>query len=119
MNPKRDSNEKLEAMRDALCRYMDEIQHQCTILQKVKDEHNQLKEAVHDAMEILEQASCGSVGSEGYTLEELKSFWERGQNAEDDAYYDTCQTAWRTLEKGLVNSQLPTNKDRGFPYATR
>ncbi len=56
---------------------------------------------VEEAMEVLHYAPCGAVGAEGMTIAEMQEAWNRGQFAEDDATYDTCQHAYRLLEKAL------------------
>ena len=50
--------------------------------------------------EVLEQLSCGGIGAEGPTLEELDEFVETNQKPYgDDQDYHTVQYAWRLLEK--------------------
>ena len=53
---------------------------------------------IQDAMKVLEQASCGAIGKNGATLEEMEQVWNKGGIYGEDAYYDTCQHAWRLLE---------------------
>jgi len=56
------------------------------------------KEIVRAAMYVLENASCGGVGAEGFTKKEIDAVHCDGHCLENDAYLDTCQTAWRILE---------------------
>jgi hypothetical protein len=59
------------------------------------------REIIEEVMYILENASVGGIGKEGLTQKELDDVHKEGHCAEDDAYLDTCQTAWRLLEKLL------------------
>ena len=57
-----------------------------------------------EAMDVLSQASCGAIGPDGATMEEMEEAWEAGGTYDDDAYYDTCQHAWRLLEMAVAMS---------------
>lgn len=57
-----------------------------------------------EAMDVLSQASCGAIGPDGATMEEMEEAWEAGGTYGDDAYYDTCQHAWRLLEMAVAMS---------------
>ncbi|NCC85683.1 MAG: hypothetical protein EOM03_16405 [Clostridia bacterium] len=57
-----------------------------------------------EAMDVLSQASCGSIGPDGATMEEMEEAWEAGGTYGDDAYYDTCQHVWRLLEMAVAMS---------------
>lgn len=37
-------------------------------------------------------------------MEEMQEVWENGGTYGDDAYYDTCQHAWRLLEAAVAMS---------------
>jgi hypothetical protein len=51
-------------------------------------------------MEVLEDLSCGGVGAEGPTIEEMFQYTEAtGMSYDNDADYHTVQYAWRLLEK--------------------
>jgi len=60
-----------------------------------------MRELIAEAMRVLSDASCGGVGAEGPTLDEMKEIWDTGKTVGEDAYYDTCQHAYRLLEKAL------------------
>lgn len=57
-----------------------------------------------EAMDVLSQASCGAIGPDGATMEEMEEVWEAGGTYGDDAYYDTCQHVWRLLEMAVAMS---------------
>lgn len=57
-----------------------------------------------EAMDVLSQASCGAIGPDGATMEEMEEAWEAGGTYGDDAYYDTCQHVWRLLEMAVAMS---------------
>jgi len=59
------------------------------------------RELIIRAMDVLQSATCGGIGSNGMTLSELDACWADGHMAEDDAMYDTCQHAWRILEMAM------------------
>ena len=59
---------------------------------------------IQEAMAVLSQASCGAIGPNGATMEEMQEVWENGGTYGDDAYYDTCQHAWRLLETAVAMS---------------
>lgn len=61
---------------------------------------------IHEAMDVLSQASCGAIGPDGATMEEMEEVWEAGGTYGDDAYYDTCQHAWRLLEVAVAMSNI-------------
>ena len=66
---------------------------------------------IESAMSVLSQASCGTIGPRGATLEEMEEEWNAGRTYGDDAYYDTCQHAWRLLETAVAMS----NKGSSVP----
>jgi hypothetical protein len=63
------------------------------------------RELIASAMEVLQIATCGGIGSNGMTLSELDACHEVGTMAEDDAMFDTCQHAWRILEMAMKASR--------------
>lgn len=64
------------------------------------------REKITRAMEVLEAASVGGIGSGGPTIQEMEQdWWQYGQMSENDAYYDTCQHAWRLLEEVTQDDQ--------------
>jgi hypothetical protein len=64
-----------------------------------------MREHIEAAMKVLVDASCGGVGAEGPTLSEMEEIWDSGNPAGGDAYYDTCQHAYRLLEQALENDE--------------
>jgi len=63
---------------------------------------------IREAIEVLEQAACGAVGSNGATMDDLRAAWNNGRMYEDDAYYNTCQHAYRLLEEAVCLATTPT-----------
>ena len=63
---------------------------------------------IKEAMEALEQAACGAVGSNGATMADLRAAWNQGSLYGDDAYYNTCQHAYRLLEEAVSMATTPT-----------
>lgn len=66
---------------------------------------------IESAMSVLSQASCGTIGPRGATLEEMEEEWNAGRTYGDDAYYDTCQHAWRLLEIAVAMSNQKVRLD--------
>jgi hypothetical protein len=62
----------------------------------------QEREGVAQAMSVLCDATCGGIGPDGMTLQELQTQWDQGKTAENDSMYDTCQHVYRLLEKVMV-----------------
>lgn len=71
------------------------------------------------AMEVLSQASCGGVGSEGATMEQLQDAWNQGEHYAHDAYYDSCQHAYRLLEnaRSAANNMITCPTCEGTRHA--
>ena len=44
-------------------------------------------------------------------MEEMQEVWENGGTYGDDAYYDTCQHAWRLLEIAVAMSNPKVTLD--------
>jgi hypothetical protein len=52
---------------------------------------------VRAAMDVLEHATCGAIGADGASMDDLMAAWVDGDAYGRDAYYDTCQHAWLLL----------------------
>ena len=56
------------------------------------------------------QASCGAIGPNGATMDELQEAWNDGHPYGEDSYYDTCQHAYRILEIAVDMSNVSVHR---------
>lgn len=63
------------------------------------------RKGIRECMERLTFYQGLGIGVDGETLEELDEIHCAGKFADDDSAYDTCQTAWRMLEKLLKEDE--------------
>lgn len=75
-----------------------------------KKEIEEVASLITEAINVLYNAPCGAIGENGATMEELEEVWNKGQSYDDDAVYDTCQHAYRILEKAIKIIERKTKK---------
>jgi len=59
----------------------------------------------------IENCACGGVGADGATQKELDECHKAGHSCEDNADYDTCQSAWREIER-IIEKLTAAGRDR-------
>lgn len=73
-----------------------------TFAAKIDTDIKEIKDLIKLAMLELSEMSCGGIGAEGYTLEELDSFLaEYRAPIEGNNDFHQAQTVWRILERVL------------------
>lgn len=68
-----------------------------------------MRHAIQDAMDALEQVPCEGIGVDGYSLDYLRECENNGNYADYDGPRHVAQIAWRLLEPvlGMINTLQP------------